>query len=112
MGISQVESDTLLVPIHAKKPGADLLTIRAGHERVIEPRPVSSARTLDFDYLGPHIGQNHRAERASNNVRSVQDPQALQRQRQLVILSSHIVSLTDERRRTIDESFVLRPLSF
>ena len=79
--VAQIEGNAFLVAVEAQIAGADPLSVRPLEERPVAAPALAHAGALDFDDFGAHIGQNHRAERAGHDVRYIQHPQALQRQR-------------------------------
>ena len=78
-GLAQIQSNAFLVAVDRQETGADLAAIGGLDKGVVQPRPFAALDALNFDNLGPHIGQDHGAKGAGHNVGSVQHPQPGQR---------------------------------
>ena len=79
--VPQVDGNALLVAVQAQVTGADPLPLGAVNERTVAAPTLSHTRPLNLDYLGAHIGKDHRTERSRNDVSDVQHPEAVERQR-------------------------------
>ena len=80
-GVAQIQGYAFLVAVDAEVAGADLATVGSFDEGVVEASLVAPAGSLDLDDLGAHVGQDHGAEGAGDDVGGVQDTETLQGQR-------------------------------
>src|SRR5205085_8211057 len=92
----EVERDAFLVSVDAEKVGA--FTVDEG--RTPGSRVVTFAWLLDFDDAGAHIAQHHRAVRAGQHARQVENGNTVEwRHRSSPLLYSDCYEIPSRHRR-------------
>ena len=73
LGLLVIEGDALLVAVDVAEIGVALGAVAPGAHR------IALARALELDHLGPHISEDHRAERPRHVLGQVEHLQARER---------------------------------
>ena len=74
LGLLEIEREGLLVAVDAE----EIRAFGADERRSPPARIVAAAGLLDLDHARAHVGEQHRAERARQHAREVDDEQAFQ----------------------------------
>src|SRR4030095_15846685 len=76
----EIEGDRLLVPVELRE-----VPRQAFHDRALLAERIALARRLDLDHLGPHVAEEHAAERARENAGQVDDAETGQGQGRILL---------------------------
>ena len=79
--VAEVQGHALLVAVDAEVAGADLGAVGPSTKGIVQARLVAAAGTFDLDDLGSHVGEDHGAEGAGDDVGGVEDAESVERQR-------------------------------